>query len=158
MISKLAHKSEVGATKLLGLEMGGDFAAPLGDKLFGAQKKLAPLCGEMRANFGHQKRIRPNVLTKHQCRPCGNPPNRILEPRDIGHDRWTLATLRFALGRASADRVATTTQIEKLRGVCPSRFVHARRPVQWPRQMGFSHIYIYIYRVVPYMIRVFLKD
>ena len=77
MISKLAHKSEVGATKLLGLEMGGDFAAPLGDKLFGAQKKLAPLCGEMRANFGHQKRIRPNVLTKHQCRPCGNPPNRI---------------------------------------------------------------------------------
>ena len=72
-----------------------------------------------------------------------------LEPRDIGHDRWTLATLRFALGRASADRVATTTQIEKLRGVCPSRFVHARRPVQWPRQMGFSHIYIYIFSYVP---------
>ena len=43
MISKLAHKSEVGATKLLGLEMGGDFAAPLGDKLFGAQKKCTPL-------------------------------------------------------------------------------------------------------------------
>ena len=64
-----------------------------------------------------------------------------LEPRDIGHDRWTLATLRFALGRASAVRVATTTQNEKIRGVCPSRFVHARRPVQWPRQMGFSHIH-----------------
>ena len=41
------------------------------------RKKLAPLCVEMRANVGHQKRIRPNVLTKHQYRARGNPPNRI---------------------------------------------------------------------------------
>ena len=84
-------------------------------------------------------------LTKRNKFIAKNVQTVFLEPRDIGHDRWTLATLRFALGRASADRVATTTQIEKLRGVCPSRFVHARRPVQWPRQMGFSHIYIYIW-------------
>ena len=65
MISKLAHKSEVGATKLLGLEMGGDFAAPLGDKLFGAQKN-AHLCGEMRGQFCLQNLPRQNALTKRQ--------------------------------------------------------------------------------------------
>ena len=100
-------------------------------------KKMTPLCGEMRANFRTQKQDALINVTNSSRKMSKTV---FLEPRDIGHDRWTLATLRFALGRASADRVATTTQIEKLRGVCPSRFVHARRPVQWPRQMGFSHI------------------
>ena len=53
------------------------FSADPDTHVFECEKKLAPLCGEMRANFGHQKRIRPNVLTKHQCRARGNPPNRI---------------------------------------------------------------------------------
>ena len=98
---------------------------------------MAPLCGEMRANFRSQKQDALLNVTNSSRKMSKTV---FLEPRDIGHDRWTLATLRFALGRASADRVATTTQNEKIRGVCPSRFVHARRPVQWPRQMGFSHI------------------
>ena len=101
------------------------------------REKMTPLRGEMRANFRSQKQDALLNVTNSSRKMSKTV---FLEPRDIGHDRWTLATLRFALGRASADRVATTTQIEKLRGVCPSRFVHARRPVQWPRQMGFSHI------------------
>ena len=100
-------------------------------------KKMAPLCGEMRAIFRSQKQDALLNVTNSSRKMSKTV---FLEPRDIGHDRWTLATLRFALGRASAVRVATTTQNEKIRGVCPSRFVHARRPVQWPRQMGFSHI------------------
>ena len=112
------------------------------------REKMAPLCGEMRAHFRSQKRdALLNVTTS--LRKMSK--TVFLEPRDIGHDRWTLATLRFALGRASADRVATTTQIEKLRGVCPSRFVHARRPVQWPRQMGFSHICPIYPPYIPYV-------
>ena len=104
---------------------------------FLSAKKMAPLCGEMRANFRSQKQDALLNVTNSSRKMSKTV---FLEPRDIGHDRWTLATLRFALGRASAVRVATTTQNEKIRGVCPSRFVHARRPVQWPRQMGFSHM------------------
>ena len=43
MISKLANKSKVGATTLLGLEMGSEFAAPLGDEAFRSAKKCTPL-------------------------------------------------------------------------------------------------------------------
>ena len=50
MSSTLAHKLEIEARKILGLEMGGDFAAPLGDKLFGG-KTNAHLCGKMRVDF-----------------------------------------------------------------------------------------------------------
>ena len=103
---------------------------------FYTQKNGTPL----RRNACQFPLTKTRCLTKRNKFIAKNVQNRFLEPRDIGHDRWTLATLRFALGRPSADRVAMMTQIEKLRGVCPSRFVHARRPVQWPRQMGFSHI------------------
>ena len=60
MSSTLAHISEIEARKILGLEMGGDFAAPLGDKLLGG-KTNPHLCGGMHIYFATKKTALLNV-------------------------------------------------------------------------------------------------
>ena len=51
MISHSDDKSQVGPKRQFGLEMAGDFAAPLGDMLFGAPEKVHTSAARCVVNF-----------------------------------------------------------------------------------------------------------